>query len=51
MVRQLQPWYENISKRQIKSPKIYVRDSGLLHTLLGIRRDVELATHPKVGAS
>jgi hypothetical protein len=51
MVRQLQPWYENISKRQIKSPKIYIRDSGLLHTLLGIRRDVELATHPKVGAS
>ena len=51
MVRQLQPWYENISKRQIKSPKIYIRDSGLLHTLLGIRRDVEMATHPKVGAS
>jgi predicted AAA+ superfamily ATPase len=47
MVRQLQPWYEKISKRQIKSPKIYVRDSGLLHTLLGIRRDVELATIPK----
>lgn len=51
LVRQLQPWYENISKRQVKSPKIYIRDSGLLHTLLGIRRDVELATHPKVGAS
>ena len=51
MVRQLQPWHENIEKRQVKSPKVYVRDSGLLHTLLGIRRDVDLVNHPKVGAS
>ena len=37
MVRQLQPWHENLGKRQVKSPKVYVRDSGLLHQLLGIR--------------
>jgi uncharacterized protein len=51
MLRQLPPWFENLSKRQVKAPKVYVRDSGLLHTLLGIasRRDLEL--HPKVGAS
>ncbi len=51
MVRQLQPWYENLKKRQIKSPKIYIRDSGLLHTLLGIRSQKELLEHPKSGAS
>ena len=51
MLRQLPPWFENLSKRQVKAPKVFVRDSGLLHTLLGIanRRDLEL--HPKVGAS
>lgn len=51
MVRQLPPWFENLSKRQVKSPKVFVRDSGLLHALLGInnRRDLEL--HPKLGAS
>ena len=51
MVRQLPPWFENLGKRQVKAPKIYIRDSGLLHALLGItnRRDLEL--HPKVGAS
>lgn len=51
MVRQLPPWFENLGKRQVKSPKIYVRDSGLLHVLLGVtsRRDLEM--HPKVGAS
>lgn len=51
MVRQLQPWHENLGKRQVKSPKIYVRDSGLLHQLLGIRTDKELLSHPKCGAS
>ncbi|HUO08451.1 MAG TPA: ATP-binding protein [Phycisphaerae bacterium] len=51
MVRQLQPWYENLGKRQVKSPKVYVRDSGLLHTLLGVRNQRELEGHPKVGAS
>ena len=51
MVRQLQPWYANLSKRQVKSPKIYLRDTGLLHYLLGIRSEQELAIHPRSGAS
>lgn len=51
MIRQLQPWYANIGKRQVKSPKVYVRDSGLLHQLLGIGSNKELLSHPKVGAS
>lgn len=51
MIRQLQPWHANLKKRQIKSPKIYFRDSGLLHQLLGIRTERDLVTHPKVGAS
>lgn len=51
MVRALPPWFENLKKRQVKSPKIYVRDTGLLHTLLTLEREEELAGHPKVGAS
>src|SRR5882757_6185855 len=51
MVRQLQPWYENLKKRQVKAPKVYVRDSGLLHALLGVRTESELLAHPKGGAS
>lgn len=51
LVRQLQPWHENLSKRQVKAPKVYVRDSGLLHTLLGVRNESELLSHPKSGAS
>jgi predicted AAA+ superfamily ATPase len=51
MIRQLQPWYQNLGKRQVKAPKIYVRDSGLLHVLLGLRSFRELEGHPKVGAS
>ena len=51
MVRQLQPWHENLGKRQVKSPKIYLRDSGLLHTLLGIPSFGGLEGHPKLGAS
>jgi predicted AAA+ superfamily ATPase len=51
MVRELQPWHANISKRQVKAPKIYVRDSGVLHSLLAVRGARELAVHPKVGAS
>jgi len=51
MVRQLQPWFANLSKRQVKSPKIYLRDTGLLHYLLGIRSEQELAIHPRNGAS
>lgn len=51
MVRQLQPWHENLGKRQVKSPKIYVRDSGLLHLLLGIQNEQDFKDHPKRGAS
>lgn len=51
MIRELTPWWENISKRQVKSPKIYFRDSGLLHTLLGIETFADLQNHPKLGAS
>ena len=51
MVRRLSPWFENISKRQIKSPKIYFRDSGLLHNMLGIKDMDELIMHPKLGFS
>jgi uncharacterized protein len=51
MIRQLKPWHSNIVKRQIKSPKIYFRDSGLLHYLLGIKTEKELLEHPKAGAS
>lgn len=51
MIRQLQPWHANIRKRQVKSPKVYLRDSGLLHQLLGIHHHQQLMTHPKIGAS
>ena len=51
MIRQLQPWFENIAKRQIKSPKIYFRDSGLFHYLLGISLGSDILHHPKLGAS
>jgi predicted AAA+ superfamily ATPase len=51
MVRQLPPWFENLGKRQVRSPKVYVRDSGLLHSLLGITSQNDLENHPKVGAS
>jgi predicted AAA+ superfamily ATPase len=51
MVRQLPPWFENLGKRQVRAPKVYVRDSGLLHALLGIGSARDLELHPKVGAS
>ncbi len=51
MVRVLPPWFENLGKRQVKAPKVYVRDTGLLHSLLGIPGEDELLGHPKVGAS
>jgi predicted AAA+ superfamily ATPase len=51
MVRQLPSWHANLKKRQVKSPKIYFRDSGLLHQLLGIRTKEDLLSHPKCGAS
>ncbi len=51
MIRQLQPWHENLRKRQVKAPKIYFRDSGLLHTLLNIPDYHSLTGHPRLGAS
>jgi predicted AAA+ superfamily ATPase len=51
VVRQLAPWHENIAKRQVRSPKVYVGDSGLLHTLLNLRTMADLEAHPKAGAS
>lgn len=51
VLRQLQPWHVNLGKRQVKSPKVYVRDSGLLHQLLGLDGDKALLSHPKLGAS
>ena len=51
VVRQLQPWHANIAKRQVKAPKVYFRDSGLLHSLLGIENMRSLNSHPKCGAS
>ena len=51
VLRVLPPWFENLKKRQVKSPKIYVRDSGLLHYLLGIGSLRELRSHPRYGAS
>jgi hypothetical protein len=51
VVQQLLPWHENISKRQVKAPKIYMADSGLLHSLLNIRTFRDLEVHPKIGAS
>jgi len=51
MVRQLQPWHANIKKRQVKSPKVYVRDSGVVHALLALETHDQLLSHPKLGAS
>jgi predicted AAA+ superfamily ATPase len=51
VVRQLQPWFINVGKRVVKSPKVYIRDSGLFHTLLGIPELAALQSHPKLGAS
>jgi predicted AAA+ superfamily ATPase len=51
MIRMLKPWYENLGKRLVKSPKLYVRDSGLFHSLLGIGSHEALLGHPKIGAS
>ena len=51
VVRQLKPWHENLGKRQVKSPKIFVRDSGLLHALLNLPTKRDIEGHPKLGAS
>jgi len=51
VIRQVQPWFANIKKRQVKSPKIYFNDTGILHSLLGIQSKKDLMSHPKFGAS
>ena len=51
MVRAPPLWFENVKKRQVKAPKIYVRDTGLLHTLPGLPRYADVAGHPKAGAA
>ncbi|MDR3606859.1 MAG: ATP-binding protein [Oligoflexia bacterium] len=51
MVRELQPWHANIAKRQVKTPKVYIRDTGLLHILLGLSKVSEIKRHPKLGLS
>ncbi|MFN6961880.1 MAG: ATP-binding protein [Rhodocyclaceae bacterium] len=51
VVRQLFPWHENLRKRQVKAPKVYFADSGLLHSLLGLGSQDDLEAHPKIGAS
>jgi predicted AAA+ superfamily ATPase len=51
MVRQLQPWHVNIKKRQVKAPKVYIRDAGMLHALLGLHTASDLFGHPRCGAS
>ena len=51
LVRRLPPWFENTGKRLLKAPKIYVRDSGVLHALLGLRTPTEVRSHPRLGAS
>jgi hypothetical protein len=51
IIRQLRPWYRNLTKRLVKAPKIYLRDSGLLHLLAGIETYEAILNHPQVGAS
>lgn len=51
MVRVLPPWFQNIGKRQRRAPKVYLRDTGILHSLIGIGSPQALSTHPKCGAS
>jgi len=51
MVRTLQPWHQNLKKRQVKAPKVYIRDSGLLHALLTLESEKDVQAHPKLGAS
>jgi len=51
MVRQIQPWHANIKKRQVKAPKVYIRDTGILNSLLGIKTEAEILRHPSCGAS
>lgn len=51
LLRRLPPWFENTGKRVVKAPKVYLRDSGLLHALLGLRTLPEVMSHPRFGVS
>jgi len=51
VIKQLSPWHENLKKRQVKSPKVFLADTGLLHSLLNLRTMRDLEGHPKIGAS
>jgi hypothetical protein len=51
MVRLLQPWLPNVGKRLVKSPKVYLRDSGIFHSLLRLVTEADILAHPKLGAS
>jgi len=51
LVRQIQPWHANIKKRQVKAPKVYIRDTGVLHSLLGLKTESEILRHPGCGSS
>jgi uncharacterized protein len=51
LVRQIQPWHANIKKRQVKAPKVYIRDTGVLHSLLGLKTESEILRHPSCGSS
>ncbi len=51
LVRVVQPWFENLGKRQVRAPRVYIHDSGLLHALLGVTGNEALEGHPKIGAS
>lgn len=51
MVRQIQPWYANIKKRQIKAPKVYIRDTGILNALLGLKTPEDILRHPRCGTA
>lgn len=51
MIRQIQPWHANIKKRQVKAPKIYIRDTGILNSFLGLKTKGEILRHPACGAS
>ncbi len=51
MVRVLPPWFENLGKRLVKAPRVFIRDSGMLHFLLGLKKEAELPLHPQYGAS
>lgn len=51
VVRQLRPWHENVGKRQVRAPKVFIADSGLLHGLLDLPERTAVERHPSLGAS